>query len=438
MRKPLIDSKITVNRRKDLAKYAEQNSAFILFSGSEFTRNNDANFPFRVHSDFYYLTGYEESESVVLIRPGKSPESVAFVRKKDPLHETWEGFLFGPEGAKEHFGFDEAFTNDLMFEKLCKLLVDIESVYYRVGINEKRDAEVFKILNKVLSSRGRKGGPLSRVLDPEEVLGQMRRRKDKTEIELMRKSAQIAASAHIDAMKSIKPGMNEREIQGIFYQKSLAQDARDVSYNSICAGGDNATTLHYNSNDQELKDGDLFLIDAGAEYNYYASDITRTYPVNGKFSEAQKEVYQAVLTVQKNMIDRVKPGVSFQELNEKANEELTQAMVDMGLLKGNVRDLIKENKFKKYYPHSLGHYLGLDVHDTGPYMLNKESRPFDEGVVLTIEPGIYVPLNDDEAPKKFLGIGVRIEDDILVTSEGCEVLSAGAPKEIKDIESVMS
>jgi Xaa-Pro aminopeptidase len=276
------------------------------------------------------------------------------------------------------------------------------------------------------------------VLDPEEVLGPMRRRKDKTEIELMRKSAQIAAASHIEAMKSMKPGMNEREIQGIFYQKSLSQNARDVSYNSICAGGDNATTLHYNSNDQELKDGDLFLIDAGAEYKYYASDITRTYPVNGKFSEAQKEVYQAVLTVQKNMIDRVKPGVSFQELNEKANAELTQAMVDIGLLKGNVDDLLKENKFKKYYPHTLGHYLGLDVHDTGPYLLNKESCLLEEGVVLTIEPGLYIPLNDDEAPKKFLGIGIRIEDDILVTSDGCEVLSCDAPKEIKDIEDVMS
>lgn len=438
MRKPLIDPEVTLTRREKLSQLAQEDSAFILFSGAEVTRNNDASYPFRVHSDFYYLTGYEEHKSIVVIRPGKTPQTIAFVPKKDPAYETWEGFLYGPEGAKEAFKFDEAYTNDMFFEEAAKLLVEVDKVYYRVGLNDENDRKVFEVLNKVLRMKGRKGSPLSSILDPEEILGSMRRVKDETEIDLMRKSAQIAAKSHVKAMKSIKPGMNERQIEGLFIGESLSQGARTVAYTSICAGGDNATTLHYNFNDEDLKEGDLFLIDAGAEYNYYASDITRTYPINGKFTEAQKELYEAVLKVQKNMIEMVKPGISFKELNESANEQLAKVMIDLGLIKGDVKRAIESNDFRKYYPHSLGHYLGMDVHDTGPYIKGNEPVPFEAGVVLTIEPGLYVPLKDKEAPEKYRGIGIRIEDDILVTKDGCEVLTKDVPKEIDELEKLMA
>lgn len=437
MRKPLIDPKITSKRRADLSKYAEKDSAFILFSGSEVTRNNDASYAFRVHSDFYYLTGYEEANSIVIIRPGFDPHTVAFVPKKDPAYETWEGFLYGPEGAKKAFSFDEAYTNDQFFDEAIKLLVDVDKVYYRMGLNDENDRKVLEVLNRVLRMKGRKGSPLSSVLDPEGVIGSMRRIKDEAEKDLMRKSAQIAAKAHVKAMQSIRPGMNERQIEGLFIGESLSMGAKTVAYTSICAGGDNATTLHYNFNDEELKDGDLFLIDAGAEYNYYASDITRTYPINGKFSEAQKELYADVLKVQKNMIEMVKPGVSFQELNEEANKQLAQVMIDRGLISGNLGEVLESNTFRKYYPHSLGHYLGIDVHDTGPYIKGDEAIPFEPGVVITIEPGIYVPMKDADAPEKYRGIGIRIEDDILVTENGCEILTSEVPKEISELESLM-
>ena len=437
MRKPLIEPKVTAGRRSNLDKHSEKDSAFVLFSGSEVTRNNDAGYRFRVNSDFFYLTGYEEAESIVIIRPGKTPHTVAFVPKKDPAYETWEGFLYGPEGAKSSFGFDEAYINDEFTKKAVELLSEVTTVYYRLGLNEKNDRKMFDILNKVLRVKGRKGSPLSRIFDPEEALGPMRRIKDETEKEMMRKSAQIASQGHIKAMKSIQPGMNERQIEGLFIGEALSAHAQATSYVSICAGGDNATTLHYNFNDEELKDGDLFLIDAGAEYNYYASDITRTYPVNGKFSDAQKEVYEAVLKVQKEIIDMVKPGVTFQELNDKANEKLAQAMIDMGLITGDVNNLIKSNEYRKYYPHSLGHYLGIDVHDTGPYIIGDEAKPFEAGVVITIEPGIYIPIKDESAPEKFKGIGVRIEDDILVTETGHEILTSEVPKEVSEIESLI-
>ena len=437
MRKPLINPSVTSGRRKELVKHAEKDSAFVLFSGSEVTRNNDAGYRFRVHSDFFYLTGYEEAESIVIIRPGKNPQTVAFVPHKDPAHEVWEGFLYGPEGAKKAFQFDEAYTNDEFEKKAPKLLSEITSVYYRLGFNDVNDRRVFEVLNGVLRTKGRKGSPLSRVLDPEEVLGPMRRVKDDTEKDLMRKSAQIAARAHVKAMRSIKPGMNERQIEGLFIGEALSLDAQATSYVSICAGGDNATTLHYNFNDKELKDGDLFLIDAGAEYKYYASDITRTYPVNGKFSDPQKELYEEVLKVQKAMIEMVKPGATFKELNEKANEQLTQIMVDKGLLDGDVKELIKSNAFRKYYPHGLGHYLGIDVHDTGPYIVGEEAKAFEAGVVITIEPGIYVPQKDTDAPEQYRGIGIRIEDDILVTESGCEVLTSEVPKEVSELEDLI-
>jgi Xaa-Pro aminopeptidase len=437
MRKALIDPNVTVKRRKALEERAEKDSAFVLFSGSQVTRNNDAGYRFRVNSDFFYLTGYEEAESIVIIRPGKTPNTIVFVPKKDPAFETWEGFLFGPEGAKEEFKFDEAYTNDEFLEKAPELLSEATSIYYRLGLNESNDRKMFNVLNKILRSKGRKGSPLSRVLDPEEVLGPMRRIKDDTEKELMRKSAQIAAKSHVKAMRSIKPGMNERQIEGVFIGEALSMNAQTTSYVSICAGGDNATTLHYNFNDEELKDGDLFLIDAGAEYCYYASDITRTYPINGKFTEPQKELYEAVLKVQKDMIKRIKPGVSFTELNDLANKQLTQIMVDKGLLSGDVDELIKSNEFRKYYPHSLGHYLGMDVHDTGPYIEGHESKKFEEGVVITIEPGIYIPRKDTAAPEQYRGIGIRIEDDILVTKTGCEVLTLDVPKEISELEDLI-
>lgn len=437
MRKPLIDVKFCKQRRTRLAELAGGDSAFVFFSGKAPVRSNDTNYKFRPESNFYYLTGFEEEEAILIFRPGKTPEATLFVQKKDPIMETWEGFLFGPEGAKRAFEIDEVFLNTDFESKAVELLSGVENIYYRVGLNKEDDEMIVKILTKVLRSQGRKGSPLQSLKDPNSFLADMRVVKTEEEKELMRKASSISAKAHIEVMKATKAGVNERALQGVFLASIMAQGASAEGYSSIVATGANATTLHYVFNDVECKDGELLLIDAGAEYKYYTGDITRTYPVNGKFSSDQKRIYQTVLDIQKKLVSEVKPGASFVELNKKAIKLLTQLMLDEGLLKGDLEKNIKELKYKKYYPHGLGHFLGIDVHDVGVYERCNEPVPFKEGMCLTIEPGFYIPHDDEAAPQSLRGLGIRIEDDILVTSDGCEVMTAEVPKEIDEIEALM-
>ncbi len=437
MRQPLLDKEIFKKRRDKLKEQSSPGDVFVFFSGSAPVRSNDSNYKFRVSNDFFYLTGYEEENAVLIFRPGMKPETTVFVMPKDPVMETWEGFLYGPDMAKTEFGFDQTYTVSKFEENAVALLTEGERVYYRMGLSDSDDKKILGILNKVLRKKGRKGHPFQTLLDPAVYLAEMRRIKDEQEIKIMQESGDIAARAHIELMKAVKPGMNERELAGLFIYQIMKQGASAEAYNSIVATGNNATTLHYVFNDCECKSGDLVLVDAGAEYKYMASDITRCFPVSGKFSQPQKDMYNEVLKVQKDMVDLVKPGASFKELTEKANTALTESLMNLGFFKGSSKDEVLEKQtFKKYYPHGLGHYLGLDVHDIGYYEKNNEPKPFEEGVVLTIEPGLYVPENDESAPKEFKGIGIRIEDDVLVTNSGNKILTSLVPKEVSEIESL--
>ncbi len=436
-RTPAFDIKIFEKRRARIGK-SIKDSAIVLFSQPEFVRNNDVHHRHRQDSNLFYLTGFEEAESVFVYRPGLKPETILFVRPKDEFRETWDGFRFGPEGAKKYYKVDEAHLISSLEEKLPEFLKDVKQVYYSLKENPEHDKVFLKAIKKTQSTfhRGSRGN--LPILDSKELLGEFRLIKDETEIEWQRQACEITAKAHIETMKFVKPGINERQIEGFLQFQFKNQLAAREGYESIVASGKNATTLHYIFNDQKCKAGDLLLIDAGAEFNYFSGDITRTFPVNGKFTKIQKEFYNHVLEVQKKILATIKPGIEFKSMQEKTIELLTEAMIDLKLLKGKKEKLIKDLAYKKYYMHGVSHWLGMDVHDAGLYEIDKKSRKLEANMVFTVEPGLYVPYNDESAPKDLRGLGVRIEDNILVTKKGYENLTQKAPKEVSDIEKVMS
>jgi Xaa-Pro aminopeptidase len=436
-RKPQFDMSIFKKRREKIGKHM-QDSAMVIFSNPEFLRNHDAGYEYRQDTNFFYMTGWEEPDSVFVFRPGKKPETVMFVRPRDPLRETWDGFRYGPEGAKKQYGMDEVYLIDQLDEKLPDLIKDVNQVYFRLQQHMSHDVKFLRALEKSKSLFGRSGRGVLPVIDSAEFLGEFRLYKEPTEIDWQRKACEITAKAHLETMKFVKPGLNERQIEGyIQYQFKNQMSARQ-GYNAIVASGKNATTLHYVFNDEECKSGDVLLLDAGAEYNFFTGDITRSYPVNGKFTPMQKEFYNHVLSVQKDIIAMVKPGIEHKSLQDKTIDMLTTAMLELKLLKGKKEDLIRSLAFKKYYPHGVSHWLGMDVHDAGLYQIKGESRKIEAGMVFTIEPGLYVPYDDDDAPKEMRGLGVRIEDNILVTEKGHENMTVLAPKEVADIEKAMN
>lgn len=436
MRTPDIDVNIFKERRKRLAQLIP-GSALIVPSHPEYIRNHDVHHNYRQDSNLYYLTGYEEPDSVLVLRPGKSPESILFVQKKDPSKETWEGFLYGPQMAKEVFGVDEAYEISRFEELAPTLLADCDRIYYRMFHNFDFDKTIEKTLKGIYQLRRRTNKGILPIEDSYPLVGEMRLHKSEWEVETMRKSCEISSQAHIELMRSIRPGMNERALYGIFLKEIMQRGCDREGYRGIFAGGASATTLHYVFNDQILKDGDMFLVDAGGEYEYYSADITRTYPVNGKFSADQKRVYQKVLSLQIELIKMVTPDRAVMDLNKAAVKGLTEIMVDEKLLTGTVDDLIQSGEYRKYYPHGVGHWLGMDVHDAGATEVRGESRRLEPGMVMTIEPGLYVPANDERAPQGLRGLGIRIEDDILVTHDGQENLTASTPKEVADLESLI-
>lgn len=436
-RTPSFDISIFKKRREKIGKTIPD-SALVLFSNPEFIRNHDVHYEYRQDSNFFYMTGFEEPESVFVFRPGKKPETILFVRPRDELRETWDGFRYGPELAKKYFGMDEVHLIDSLDEKLPELLKDVKQTYFRLNQYKEHDEKFLKAIDKIraLLARGARGN--IPVLDSFELLGEFRLIKDASEIEWQRAACEITAKGHLETMKFTKPGMNEKQIEGYIQFQFKNGLATRQGYNAIVASGSNATTLHYVYNDQECKKNDLLLIDAGAEYNYYTGDITRTFPVSGKFSKIQKEFYSHVLDVQKKVLSIIKPGIEFKVLQETTIDLLTQAMIDLKLLKGKKEKLIKDLAFKKYYMHGVSHWLGMDVHDAGLYQINNKSRKLEPGMIFTIEPGLYVPHNDGSAPKELRGLGVRIEDNILVTKKGYENLTELAPKEVGEIEEVMN
>ncbi|NUN04923.1 MAG: aminopeptidase P family protein [Bdellovibrio sp.] len=436
MRKPTFDMNIFAERRKKLGQEIA-GGALVVGSHPELVRNHDVHFPYRQDSNMFYLTGWEEPDSVLIYRPGMKPETVMFVRRKDPERETWDGFRYGPEGCEREFKIDKAYHIDEFAKVAPQLLKEVDRVYYRLYKNHELDERMQGVLESVRQMQGRTGYGLLSIHDADTLIGEMRLVKSEYELTQMREACEITAQGHLAAMHFTRPGVTERQVQGVLAHHFFMKGSAREGYGYIVASGNNATTLHYNFNDQICKDGDLLLIDAGAEYNYYTGDITRTFPVNGKFTDEQARVYEAVLKVQKEIIDFVKPGIVFKDLHEMGTSLLTDAMLELGLLSGRKDDLIQALAQKKYYPHGIGHWLGLDVHDAGLYFKKGEPRPIEANMCFTVEPGIYIPADDTSAPQRYRGIGIRIEDNIRVTSAGSENMTSSVPKEIADLEKVV-
>jgi Xaa-Pro aminopeptidase len=431
--------------REHLKRFIEQmepNSVAVIPAAHEATRSYDTEFRFRQDSDFWYLTGFPEPDAVAVIDPSnkKAPYTL-YVRPRDPEMETWFGRREGTDGAVKNYGASQSFNLDRFAADLPKLLNGHEKLYYRFSVDKALDLQILNYLTEQRIRRLKTAYPPHTIIDPTIILGEMRLHKTDEEVQYMQTAATISAEAHILAMKKTKPGMNEFQVESLVESYMRDRGATGIAYNSIVGGGENATILHYIENNRPLKDGDLILIDAGAEYKGYAADITRTFPINGRFTQAQRDVYDVVLDVQMQCIEATKTGNTVKKRQEFSIELLTEGMKKLGLLKGKTSDLIKKKEYMRYYMHGVGHYLGLDVHDAGRYFTDqgaKNSRPFAPGMVLTVEPGLYIPPDDKSAPAKYRGIGVRIEDDVLVTADGNRNLTSKVPKHPDEIEALMN
>ena len=405
----------------------------------EQTRNRDAHFPYRADSYFQYLTGFTEPEAVLVIvapKEGDEPQTILFCREKNAERETWDGFRYGPDGARTTFGFDAAFVFAELDSKLSELLADQPALWFSIGHDAGWDARIAAALNRVRgeSRNGKRAPPVIR--DVRAELDAMRLVKDATELSIMRRASDISAGAHVRAMRFAAPGRFEYEVEAELLHEFRRHGCEFPAYTPIVAGGANACILHYVGNDQPLRDGDLLLIDAGGELSGYASDITRTFPVSGRFSGPQADVYDLVLDAQAAAIAAVRPGATFADPHDAALKVLAQGMIDMKLLAGSLDAVIESEAYKRFYMHRTSHWLGKDVHDAGEYKEGEHWAPLVPGMVLTIEPGCYIRPAED-VREVFWNIGVRIEDDAVVTAQGCEIITAAAPKTIADIEALM-
>ena len=419
-------------------KMMGRGSIAILPAGPVRHRNNDVEYPYRQDSDFHYLTGFPEPEAVAVLVPGRAAaEYVLFVRDRDPLRETWDGRRAGPAGAVSQYGADDAFPISDIDEILPGLLENRERVYYAMGTHPEFDQRVLGWL-AVLRGQARNGRhPPQEMIALDHVLHDMRLYKSREELSLMRESGRIAARAQLRAMRHCRPGRFEYEIAAELLHEYRRHNA-DASYQPICGGGANTCILHYRENDAELRDGDLLLVDAGCEYRMYASDITRTYPVNGRFTRAQREIYDVVLQAQQAAIAKVKPGNHWNQPHDAAVQAITQGLVSLGLLKGRVPALIKAGDYRRFFIHRTGHWLGMDVHDVGDYKVGDEWRVLEPGMVMTVEPGIYIPAGMRGVPRRYWNTGIRVEDDVAVVAEGHEILTDDVPRTPDDIESAMA
>ncbi|MFI4962886.1 MAG: Xaa-Pro aminopeptidase [Legionellales bacterium] len=424
-------------RRAKLALRLPEDTIAIIPAADEVLRNGDAHYRFRQDSNFYYLTGFDEPEALLLITSGKDSLSILFNRVRNPGQEQWTGKRLGQEGAVSELGMDIAHPIGFLDEELPKLLSDKTAVYYALGSNPCLEKKVIQALNTVKSQvrRGIKAPEALCDLDP--VLSELRLFKSEAEIQLMRKAASISVDAHKRALRLCKHLTYEYELEAELIYEFARLGCRSVAYDPIVGSGENACTLHYTQNNQPLRQGDLVLIDAGGEFQGYAADITRTFPVNGTFSTEQRSLYELVLKAQKAGIALIKPGLPWFGVQQVILEVLTTGLCELGILQGEVETLITNEAYKPFYMHNSGHWLGLDVHDCGLYKINKEWRPLEPGMVLTVEPGLYISSGTDGVDKRWWGIGVRIEDDVLVTQSGHEVLTADLPVEVEAIEALM-
>ncbi|OOF85227.1 Xaa-Pro aminopeptidase [Rodentibacter ratti] len=412
-------------RRKQVLAKMQPNSALLLFSEIEKRRNNDCTFPFRQDSYFWYLTGFNEpNAALLLVKTAQSEKTILFLRPRDPLLETWNGRRLGVERAPEKLNIDEAYSIDDFNVVFPKITENLTALYYAPELHLWGD----KLLSESAVN-------FTEILDWRPIISEMRLIKSPNEIRLMQQAGQITALAHIKAMQETRPNRFEYEIESEILHEFNRHSARFASYNSIVAGGNNACILHYTENDQPLKNGDLVLIDAGCEFAMYAGDITRTFPVNGKFTQAQRDIYELVLKAQKRAIELLIPGNSIKKANDEVIRIKVQGLVELGILHGNVEDLIEQKAYRQFYMHGLGHWLGLDVHDVGEYH-DERSRTLEIGMVITVEPGLYIS-EDADVPEQYKGIGVRIEDNLLMTEYGNKILTAAVPKEVEEIEKLM-
>jgi Xaa-Pro aminopeptidase len=425
-------------RRRHLTRLMGRDSIAILAAAPVRHRNNDVEYDYRQDSDFHYLTGFGEPEAVAVLIPDREQaEYILFVRERDPARETWDGKRAGPEGAVRDYGADDAFPIGDIDEILPGLLENRTKVFYVMGANVEFDQRVVSWVNglRTQASKGRPAPQEFVALD--HVLHDMRLFKSRAEIELMRESARIAAAAHVRAMRFCRPGRQEYEVMAELVHEFRRHNA-DTSYHPIVGSGPNSCVLHYRDNDQTMKDGDLLLVDAGCEYECYASDITRTYPVGGRFSPEQRAVYEIVLEANEAAIAQVKPGNHWNDPHMAAVHVVTRGLVKLGLLKGRLSKLEREGAYRRFFMHRTGHWLGMDVHDVGDYKVGDEWRVLEPGMVMTVEPGIYIPAGTRGVPKRMGDIGIRIEDDVVVTRTGAEVLTSNAPKTVEAIEALMS
>ncbi len=425
-------------RRRELMAQMEPNSIAILAAAPERTRNRDVEYPYRQDSDFWYLSGFPEPEAVMVLLPGREHgEYVLFCRERDRAREIWNGYRAGPEGAVANYDADDAFPIDDIDEILPGLLEGRTRVYYDLGHDPEFDLQLMSWVN-TLREQSRNGAqPPGEFVALPHLLHDMRLFKSAAEIEVMKKAASISAAAHVRAMKTVRPGLYEYQLEAEYLHEFMRHGARSPAYPSIVGGGVNGCILHYVENSAELKDGELVLVDAACELDCYASDITRTFPVNGRFSGEQRALYELVLSSQYAAIKATHPDHHWNRPHETVVRILVEGLVDLGIMHGDVDELIETQAYQQFYMHRTGHWLGMDVHDVGDYQIDGQWRQLEPGMTLTVEPGLYIAPDDQTVDERWRGIGIRIEDDVLVTRDGCEVLTHEVPKDIDDIEALM-
>ena len=430
----------------DTKSYRERREAFVKNMGEgvaiipaapQSTRSNDVEYRYRQDNDLLYLTGFPEPNCLCVLSPQHERERfILFVQPRDRAKETWTGKRYGVDGAREVFGADAAYTIDQVREVLPAHLAQTDNVYFAPGRDERMTALLQELIDHSRSGRARTGRGVVSVVDPAAILHEMRLYKSPEELELMRKAVAASAGAHVAAMREVRDGAFEYELEALLEYHFRSAGGSGWAYPSIVASGPNATILHYTQNDRRMRDGDLVLIDAGAEFNGYCSDVTRTFPVGKGYSPPQRRIYEIVLRAQQEGIAAVRPGGSMDEVHRRATEVLVDGLLDIGLLSGEAGELIEKGEHARFYMHRTGHWLGLDVHDVGRYRVGGVSRPLEPGMLLTVEPGLYIAEDLEDVSADYRGIGVRIEDDVLVTDTGHEVLSAAIPKEVDDIEAI--
>jgi Xaa-Pro aminopeptidase len=431
----MFNTSLYASRRNRLISQMQRGIA-VIPTAPEVLRNGDAHYSYRFDSHFHYLTGFDEPEAVLVLIAGVVPQSILFCRAKDMEREIWDGFRHGPDGAKEKFGFDDAFPIAQLDDKLTGLMGNQPALFHPLGAHAPWDDRILA-LRGCVQAQVRSGitAP-NEIHDIRMLLDEMRLIKDSDELAIMRRSATISAAAHIRAMRATRPGKMEYEIEAELLHEFRKNGAQAPAYTSIVAGGANACVLHYISNNAQLQDGELLLIDAACEFDGYAADITRTFPVNGRFNGAQKDIYELVLTAQAAAIAAARPGSHWNEPHDAAVRVLAQGFTDLKLCNGSVDAVLESGSYKRFYMHRTGHWLGMDVHDVGAYKLDNNWRSLQPGMALTIEPGCYIRPADD-VPRAFWNIGIRIEDDVAITAQGCEVLTEAVPKTVTAIEDLM-